>query len=36
MRGVIDELFYSVVEILEEMKLITLDSYFLDGTKIEL
>lgn len=35
MRGVIDELFYSVVEILEEMKLITLDSYFLDGTKIE-
>ncbi|HOV09391.1 MAG TPA: transposase [Spirochaetota bacterium] len=36
MRGVIDELFYSVVEIFEEMKLITLDSYFLDGTKIEL
>lgn len=35
MRGVIDELFYSVVQILEDMKLITLDSYFLDGTKIE-
>lgn len=35
MRGAIDELFYSVTEILEEMGLIKLDNYFLDGTKIE-
>jgi transposase len=31
----IDELFYSVVEFLHEEKLINLDHYFLDGTKIE-
>jgi transposase len=35
LKGTIDELFYSLVEILEEMKLINLENYFLDGTKIE-
>jgi len=35
LKGIIDELFYSLVEMLEEMKLINLENYFLDGTKIE-
>jgi transposase len=35
LKPVIDELFYSVVAVLQEMELINLDTYFLDGTKIE-
>lgn len=35
LRSSIDEVFCSVVAILEEMNLIQLDKYFLDGTKIE-
>lgn len=35
LRSTIDEVFYSVVSILEDMKLIELKDYFLDGTKIE-
>jgi transposase len=35
MRGIVDEIFYSVIEILEEAGLIKLENYFLDGTKIE-
>ena len=35
LKATIDELFYSLIDILEEMKLIKLENYFLDGTKIE-
>lgn len=35
LKATIDELFYSLIEILEEMQLIKLENYFLDGTKIE-
>ena len=35
LRSIIDELFYSVVDMLEQLDLIDLKDYFLDGTKIE-
>lgn len=35
MKGVVDEIFASVLELLVEAKLVKLESYFLDGTKIE-
>ncbi|MFH0977201.1 MAG: IS1182 family transposase [Spirochaetota bacterium] len=35
LKATIDELFYSLIEILEEMQVIKLENYFLDGTKIE-
>jgi transposase len=35
LKGTIDEIFYSVIEVLHESGYINLDDYFLDGTKIE-
>lgn len=35
MKGIIDEIFASVIELLMESKLVKLENYFLDGTKIE-